>query len=34
MDEDGFFKIVYRVKGMINCSGLKVFADEKRGASS
>lgn len=28
MDEDGFFKIVGRMKDMINCSGLKVFPDE------
>jgi len=28
MDEDGFFKLVGRVKDMINCSGLKVFPDE------
>ena len=28
MDEDGFFKIVGRIKDMINCSGLKVFPDE------
>jgi long-chain acyl-CoA synthetase len=28
MDEDGFFRIVGRMKDMINCGGLKVFPDE------
>jgi long-chain acyl-CoA synthetase len=31
MDEDGFFKIVGRIKDMINCSGLKVYPDEVDG---
>ena len=28
MDEGGYFKIVGRMKDMINCGGLKVFPDE------
>lgn len=28
MDADGYFKIVGRMKDMINCGGLKVFPDE------
>jgi long-chain acyl-CoA synthetase len=28
MDEDGFFRIVGRMKDMINCNGMKVFPDE------
>ncbi|MFT7677256.1 MAG: long-chain acyl-CoA synthetase [Planctomycetota bacterium] len=31
MDEDGFFRIVGRMKDMINCSGMKVYPDELDG---
>ena len=28
MDQDGYFRIVGRMKDMINCNGMKVYPDE------